>query len=475
MSASDRRVPFVSGRFRLLLQTPTAKDAGQWWPTPIVGDAIVDRSVSLSPVEAAIAGHLGRNTGELVDVEVESRVQGLSPAFPWLVSAKAGALKPRIAALLPPAAASWDDVEAAFLGLTADTFTWHPLKAGAMRPPLDQALRAIAHHAAPMLMTATTDGWVMSNDEPSRLDISLDVPGVQAETVGYRWSFSQFLASQPDPKRHLVDLAIAGPFAASVISIANDMPLAADGIRSVIVEVKTGGPTGMLHHEFLPGEPSVARLKFVTETFDETTAQWRARFTVMTANGPVVEATDFRAAGQTIEVNTATLGLHALRFAADANVFDHVAAVEVLIGSRAITLTRSAPVAWAVGRRPPASAAITAVLPAGTRHAIGTLPIGRLGLTIDLAMLGIGESAAVTLEAPADRQPRVVYLGVQVDGQPWRTLDAGSRILVRTRRQGRWQQPQVKYRTRSVQTDAASGLVETGWRNASGDTVIVEP
>ena len=476
LTAADRRVPFAEGRFRLLLQTPLTRETGQWHPTPVVGDSLVERSISLTPAEAAIAAHLGQHADDLVDVEVELRVRGRAPAFPWLVSAKVDPLRSRIAALLHTNPASWEDVEAAFLGLTDDIFTWYPLRPGALRPPLDQALRAIAHQAAPMLMTSSSDGWTLRNDGPERLDVSLDVPGIESEAIGFRWSFSQFLASQADPRRHLVDLTAAGPFAASVISVVNDLPLAPDGIRSIVVEVRTGGPSGMLHHEFLHGEPSTARLTYVSETFDEANVQWRARYTVATAGGPVVNANDFRPAGKTIEINSDTLGLTALRIAAEPDVFADVASLDVAVGSRIVTLTRAAPQSWAVGRRPPASGAVMAVLGSGERYALGTVPIGRLGLIIDGTSLGIGETVPVILSPPEDLARRAAYLAVQVEGGPWQTVDADGRVSVHTTRHGRWQPPRLKYRTRHVPRDAdgrTTMMEESPWRDASGDALTI--
>jgi len=75
---------FAAGRFRLLLQTPAARETGQWHPTPIAGSTVVDRSISLTATEVAIARRLGQATQDLVDVEVELEVRGFAPTFPWL-------------------------------------------------------------------------------------------------------------------------------------------------------------------------------------------------------------------------------------------------------------------------------------------------------------------------------------------------------------------------------------------------------
>lgn len=473
----DRPVAFAAGRFRLILQTPTARETGRWWPTPIGGNAVVDRSVSLDPIEAAIAKSLGQRTNDLVDAEVELTLHGLAPAFPWLVSVELATLRSRIAALLGATPASWDAVEAAFLGLTEDTFMWHPLEARALRPLLDEALLAIAQYAAPVLLTSTDRGWMLAQGGPSRLDISLAVPRVQTRTIGLRWSFSEFLAQQSDPRKHLVDVAIPAPFVAADLCVVNDVPLASTGIRSIAVEVRTGGPSGMLRHEFRAGEPSAARLRFVRESTAELDIRWRARATIVTASGPAAVETAERSSGLLIEVNPTSLGLKALRFLAAQEVFDHVASLEISVGSRTLTLNAASPEAWAVGREPPTTVTVGAMLASGERHALGAMPIGPMGMTLDAGTLGVGEIAPVVLRPPPDLERRAAYLAVQVEGHPWRTLDPGGELALAVRRESRVQPPKLRYRTRLVSRGvegATSVMSESAWRDGVGEVVSVD-
>jgi len=475
LGPDDRTVQFESGRFRLLLQTPAATEHGDWRPTPIAGDTLVERSVSLTPAEVAIARHLGSQADDLVDVEVELTVRGLAPSFPWLVSVATDALKPRIAALLKTPA-TWEAVEAAFLGLAEDTFTWYPLAAGAMRPPLDQALLAVARGAASTLLAATPSGWVVADSPPARIDLNLQVAGTATERVGYRWSFSDFLAAQTDTSRFLVDVAVPAPFAAADVSIVNDTPLSQDGVRSIAIEVRTGGPTGLVHHEFLPGQPAATRLRFVRETFEDLHLQWGGRCTVMTANGPVVNQLDFRPCDQLVELNPAALKLAVLRFAADLSVFDHLGSVEIGIGARTIALNRAAPEAWAVGRQAPAAVMVSAVLASGQRQPLGSVPVDPLGTIIDGTTIGAGEVAQVTLRPPADLAQRAAYVAVQPEGRSWRTLEPGSTISIPVRRESRVEPPRLRYRTRVVprRADGTTGVMtESTLREAAGDSVEV--
>jgi hypothetical protein len=478
LGPDDRPVPFESGRFRLILRTPAAIETGEWRDTPIAGDVLVERSVSLTPAEAAIARHLGRRADGLVDVEVELSIRGAAPVFPWLASAPAAALRTRIAALLGDRPAAWDAVEAAFLGLAAETFTWHPLAAGAIRPPLDGALVAIARGAAATLLESTPAGWIVKDAGPERIDVNLQVAATGHERIGYRWSFSEFLASQPDPSPFLIDVAAPAPFAASEVSIVNDVPLADGGVRSIAIEVRTGGPTGIVRHEFLPGRPSAARLRFVRETAEDLRLEWGGRCTVVTANGPAVVPIEFRRCDQLIEIGPAALKIAVLRLAAEPSTFDHAASFEIAVGARTLSLNRGTPEAWAVGRQAPPAATVTAVLASGERVPLGAQPIGPAGLLISASTIGAGEISDVTLRPAPDLADRAAYLAVQIEGRRWRTLDAGAAITVAVRRDSRLKPPRLRFRTRHVPRradGATSPIVESTLREASGAEITVAP
>ncbi len=476
-AASERPVPLSAARFRLLLQTPGAGETGRWRDAIPTGDTIVDRSVSLEEAEAAIAKHLGQRGSDLVTVEVELTLRGLAPAFPWLASVQLATLHDRIAALLRATPATWEDVEAAFLGLTEDTFQWYPLEPRAIAPPRDEALLAIAHYAAVTLLTPTEGGWRLADGGPSKLDLNLAQARMQTRTVGLRWSFSEFLAAQPDPSKHLIEVAVPAPFVAADLSVVNDVPLAASGVRSVAFEAQTGGPTGRLHHEFLPGEPAAARLRFVRQTTDPLNILWRTRTTIVTGSGPAVIESPERRGGLMIDVDAVSLGIKPLRFAAARDLFDYVVSAAVTVGSRTLTLTAAAPEAWAIGREPPASVAVSVTLQSGKAHSLGDMTVGPAGLTIDASALGIGDVVPVVLKPPANLPDRAAYLAVQVDGYPWRTLDAGAEVRLPIRRPTRLEAPRLRYRTRIVARDtngATRALDESTWHDAAGDVISIE-
>lgn len=477
-SPTDRPLPIASARFRLLLQGPAAGEAGPWWPTPLGGAALVDRSLSLTPVEAAIVRRLAERGEDAVEVEVELGADGLAPAWSWLASVPTAALRERLAALLGPQPVDREAVEAAFLGLDLALFDWRPLVPAALPAPRDEALRAVARQAAPLLLSRADEGWTLDGTAaPPRLDVDLRRPGLERRRFGLRWSLSAFLDAQPDRTRHLVDLTVPAPFEAAPLCAVNDLPLAQDGIRELVVEVQTQGPSGLLSHVFRPGEASAVQWRYVRATFQSAALQWRARYTVSTADGPLVGATDFREATPLIELSAASVGLTALRLSAEPAVFEQVASLELRVGARTLVLTAAQPQAWAVGRRPPTTATVTGVLPNGERQPLGEQALSATGLLLGPAALGVGEPVAVSLRVPAELAQRAAYLAVQVEGQGWRSLDPGSAMAVVRPRPNRWQAPRLRYRTRHVPR-AADGstrpIVETAWREASAGEIDVE-
>jgi hypothetical protein len=307
--------------------------------------------------------------------------------------------------------------------------------------------------------------------------VSLAVPRVQTGHIGLRWSFSEFLSAQVDPKKHLIDVAVPAPFVAADLCIVNDVPLATTAITSIAVEVRTGGPTGVLTHEFKPDEPCAQRLRFVRESADPPSVKWRARTAVVTANGPAIVESDEHASGLLIELNAATLGLRALRFAATSDVFDHVTTLEIEVGTRTLVLSAAHPEAWAVGRQPPAVVSVTATRAPEERHALGATAVGPAGITFDAALLGVGEFGTLTLRAPPNLGERAAYLAVQVEGRGWRTVERDGEIVLPVRRENRFVPPKVKYRNRVVARRAdgvTTVMSESAWREASGDVVTIE-
>lgn len=470
-------LPIAEGRFRLLMSTPTARETGEWHAAVPSGAVMVDRGVSLGPAESAIAHSLVEGGEGLVDVELELLVEGRTPTFPWLARIDRVVLRSLVGAALGNDPAPWSEVEDAFAGLTRSVFEWHPLEVGALPPPEDDSLRALARHAAAVILERSADTYSLVSSVPEGpVDFSLSVPREASRWFGLRWSMSEFLARQSDPSTFLLDLRAPEIFEAAVMQVVNDLPLAEGGIPSVSVDVQTDGPTGTLSHTFALGEPSAARLTFVRETGRAQQVQWRPRTTVVGTNGTGVITGDYRPTDLVLRVDREAVGLAPLRFRAERRIFDVVESLEIAIGSLVKVLTRSELETWAVGQTPPATVDVTAVLPDGTRHALGAQPLGADGLTIGAALLAIGDTTTVTLRHPDD-PAGLAYLAVEIEGGPLQTLDPGESITWSVRREHRFAAPRLRYKTRHVpqrEDGSTEAMVSSDWREGVGDEQEVE-
>jgi len=475
LAINERRVPFSKGRFRLKMQTPSSQEAGDWRPTTPIGESVVDRSLSLTAAEAAIARRLGQGGGELVDVELELSLSGFGPMYPWLVQADGELLRRTLAALIGSATVPWETIEASFLGLGKELFQWHPLEPGALPPPMDGTLRAIAHLARPSLFEAAEGGWKIRGATPALLSVSLQSPWLTTRDLGLNWRLSDFLAAQPDPSRYLLDVTVPAPLQGASLFIANDVPLAPGGIERLDVEVKTGGPTGRVNHVFLPGEPSAVTIPFVRATFEDLDLAWHAKLLVVTSRGPVtVETADVKT-DLAIALTLEKVGLIALHFRVAAEVFAHAASIEIIVGARILVLTAQKPDDWVVGRAAPATCTVSATPPGGAKTLLGDIPLQQ-ALLIDAGFLRVGELSPILFQAPAEVAAHAAYLAIQVEGGPWRTLDAGGEISWPLRQTSRLEIPQVRYKTRHVPRLANGGtaaITDSGWKTGQGSTVEV--
>lgn len=483
-----RPAPIESARCRLCLAGPSP-EAGAWRPAIGGNDTTLTRALSLGPVEAAIArrllsnGDSGAAAAEAVLLEFECLVAGRTRALPWLVRVPSAPLRERLAAALGDVPATRQTIEAAFLSLDPGLFEWLPQAVDALPPPRDEALTALAAQAVGLLFVPTGDtapgaetSFSLAPAGAASVAFDLRVPRAIRLTHRLRWSMSDFLAGVADRARHLVSLSAPAPFEAATLTLANDLPLAAQGLQQLDVEVRSGGPSGLLAHRFGLGEPSVARLPYVRAGADAGPLQWRVRYTVASGAAPVVGQTDFVAVpGTLVALDAQSVGLRVLRFGGAGELFSHLQAIEIPLGSRTLRLTGPEPTNWAVGRTPPASVTPVAVLASGERRPLEAAPLGADGLWLDGSAIGLGESAELRIEAPPDLAARAAYLAVQVEGQAWRTLDAGAAIRLRVRRTSRLQAPTLRYRTRHVPRGADGAtrpIAESDWRAASGEALV---
>ncbi|MBX7080025.1 MAG: hypothetical protein K1X88_12595 [Nannocystaceae bacterium] len=470
-------IRYDAARFRLRSTVAGARTDGRWFDAPTGSDVVVDRTVALDGIEAAMIRALAPRGADTLEVEVELTVVGALPRWPWLVRLDGPAVVAQLQTLAAAGTTTREAVLDALAGLGPQALLWLPKQAGAIPPPPDAGRAAVAEHALASVTTAEGEALRVRTDLPAHLDVDLSVWRTAATTLALRWSLSQFLATVPDPAVHLFEVITPAPLQAAVVHVGNDVPLHPTGVARLEVELSTGSPSGRLHHAFEPGAPSFARLAYVRETAAPVALQWIARATVMTSAGPQVIETQAKSTGPMLELVPSALDFVVLRFAADAVVFTRVRELSVTLGRRTLVLTAGEPLAFAVGQHAPASVTVAAVGTDGARHDLGAVPLLPGGLVFGALALGIGETATVTLSLPEAARARVAYLAVQVEGGPWRTLDPGGSVRWPVRRDDRFTAPRLRYRTRHVPRDAAgatAAMVESPLRDASGESITLE-
>lgn len=474
----ERAAPLSGGRFRLLARTPMGAESGAWYAGGTEADAAVSRSVSLDAVESALAARAIERGEGVLEVEVELAVPGRRPAWPWIVDADTPRIRDPLRALLGSGPVAALDVEEAVVGLGREAFDWIPTVAAALPPPEEAALRRIADELRPLLFDAAEGEWTLRDHPPERLRVSLELPRAGTDTVGLRWSFTDFLAGVDDPGRHVARVSVPAPFEASHLHVVNDVPLHPEGISRVVVEARTGGPTGVVHTEFLPGGPTSGRIGFVRETHEPLELSWRTRSTFLVGGRPTTHQTEWRRGGLLAEIDVNTLGLAPIRIGADPEVFSEVARLDVRIGRGRVELDAERPERWITGRPPaPPRASVEVVLADGRRGDAIELPVPSTGLTIRPVDLGFGGTVEVELAAPEDLDRRAAYLAVQPEGGPWRTLGPGESISWPVRRATAAHEPVLGYRTLHVprtEGGATERIVESGRRELRGARAVLE-
>ncbi len=476
-AANEHALAYDAARFRLRSTVAGARTDGRWYDAPVGSDVVVDRTVALDGIEAAMIRALAPRGADTLELEVELTVVGALPRWPWLVRLDGPAVAAQLQATLGAGTVTRQAVIDALVGLGPQALRWLPKQAGAIPPPLDPAREAVAQHALALVTTADGTGLRARTDLAAHVDVDLSVWRTASTQLALRWSLSQFLASVPDPAVHLFDVVAPAPLQAAVVHVGNDVPLHPTGVTRLEVELTTGSPSGRLHHAFEPGAPSFARLAYVRETAAPVDLRWLARATVMTSSGPTVFETSPAPTGPMLELGPSSLQIVVLRFFADAIVFTRVTELRITIKTRTVVLTAAQPLAFAVGRATPATVTLAAVGTDGVVHDLGERPLWAAGLAFGARELGIGESTAVTLALPEALGPQVAYLAVQIEGGPWRTLDPGEGLRWPVRRDDCFTPPRLRYRTRHVPRDAAGNtapMIESPLRDASGERIAIE-
>lgn len=478
LGVHEHRAPLAGGRVRVVTRGLGTDGAGAWGPAHVGGELLVDRRLSLTAADAQVLRMAVEAGAAAIDVEVELEVRGRTPSLPWVVRAPGPLLADMLRAVTGAAAVPWSRMVDAFAALGTDALTWHAREPGAIRAPVDGTLALVLASAArDQLISRTQEGWIVREDPPAQVDLSLGVPTLAVRTVRLGWSFSTFLAGVDDPLVHVTDVSRTQPLRATDLHVVNEVPLAPDGIRRIDVDVETGGPSGSMTCHFAPGEPDAARLRFVQIAGrDEGAAgglSWRTRTTVDVDGRPVVLQGDPRKTGLLLRILPADLGLAPVRVAVEGSVLETLATIRVTVGTRTLVLNAERPVAWVVGRTSPAMAMVAIDAADGTSLELGEVPVVDGDVAVTAATLGMGTPATVSL-APADWEA-VAYLAVQIEGAGWRSVEPGTALSWQVRRRHRGAAPTVVYRTRHVPRVAGSTqpMIASQWHEGIGPNVSV--
>lgn len=515
-----RPVAFDQGRLRLRLRSPAQsgpEPPGDWRPLRFAGAELVVPAVGLTVHEAQLLHQLLVDGVGAVEVEAELGYQGLAAGMPWLVGATTAPLKERLAALLPPEPARADQVAAAFRSLAGahdGLCWWRPLEPVGDRPAPDDLLAEAGRRALerPFLFQrepATGPGryrlLAPAGTDPPTISLDLSGPRLERRSHHLSWSVSELYAELVDPDRRrrlfpVVDQA--GPFGSVDILVVGQVPFDPGYLRKVAVDLRWNGPAGVpeVRRVVLDAGSASARCTAVYPAVAGAfRLEYRVEATLAPPSGggwPVVLRRPYAPApGPVVEVGRRALGLDAVRVEAEPAVFERAAAVEVALfrdpaGAPLTqrTLTRDDPGAWVacVGVSPEdelsARVDATAPDPALAAHRLRDGPVVDRQVMITAAEVEVLAPEAVTISLHPGWAGRFGYAGVLLrspDGtERYRTLELGQPATVHLFRASVFEPLRYHFRVDYVAFDADGGplpLASTGWRDAEGPALVVDP
>lgn len=249
-AAGAAPIPFTAVRARLALravETALISEVGEWRDVPPAASPLVTMvetldAEALQLVEEALAGEVSA-----VEVFVEAVAHAVCLGLPVLVVLQAD----RLAALVPDAGATVDELAAGLRSLPAEAISVMALEGGPA-PDRDAVLGELAHRIAEHLTSDATP-WDPARYRlpapPATVPLAYDFRTPRPATVRFRtdWSVTGLFASLSADERaaRFPRLDGASPFGTTRVLVVNTVPLDEDGVRSLQVDVTTTGPAGL--------------------------------------------------------------------------------------------------------------------------------------------------------------------------------------------------------------------------------------
>jgi hypothetical protein len=436
---TERPVPMLGGRLRFVLSTPTGVSSGEWHPIGPRATDLVDLVLPLSPTEAAVALRVGEIGGSLVEIEVELDYHGRLPRLPWIARADAADLRARLDPVLGAPPWSETAIDAALHALDLALFHWRSAWLGAPPRNDDVARTTVAAALVETLFSPGGQGWAPVE---GAVQLGLDEPRIAVARCVRRWSFSAFWRSLADPARYFVDVERAAPFETRMLHVTCALPLGPETIDSLQLEVDAGEITGLTHVRLRPGDPPTTRVPFVHRS-SAAPPRWRILALVRGRDGFVPVETPWRDADPLlVDLTPATTGIHPLRVDVDPDVWTHADAVDVVAGSRSVTLDAARPGAWLLFRQPPPTVAVT--WRSGDARVDGTLPVREGAVRITTLALSPGEVVSVRLVPSAALLAAAAWVGI-ARGTHLETLEPEG-VTWPVARRSRLAEPEVRFR-----------------------------
>lgn len=338
---------FTVGQFRLKLRSLVeggSTDPGQWHLLTVSSQALIVSEVALTPHETEFLQALLTGGNNVIEIECDLRYQGLVAGMPWLVTAHVGAIKTQLAALLPDAPVSTDQIVAAFLSLReqmATLLSWRALETNAVEPTQDVLLREIALRSLgvffkrqPSISPVDPPLYRLlpaSSDDSASYSWDLLSYRQEERSLTLSWSISELYKELTDPaeqQKLFPVVSQVSPFAAVPVYVMNYLPFDTDYLKAVQVSLRYSGPTGVpVERSFtFPDQPQIEQFTVVYPAItSDFQLAYRITATLALPGGsgwPRAWVKDFVAAdAPLVEVSRKTAGIDFVRVEAEAQVF----------------------------------------------------------------------------------------------------------------------------------------------------------